>query len=77
MMMEATLPQRSARHARKSAETDISLSLTLDGSGKTDIQTGGYQQSRFDYKNYSADKYPNRYYYAQGIRIFANVGIRF
>ena len=44
---------------------------------KTDIQTGGYQQSRFDYKNYSADKYPNRYYYAQGIRIFANVGIRF
>ena len=40
MMMEATLPQRSARHARKSAETDISLSLTLDGSGKTDIQTG-------------------------------------
>ena len=29
MMMEATLPQRSARHARKSAETDISLSLTL------------------------------------------------
>lgn len=40
MMMETALPQRSARHARKSAETDISLSLTLDGSGTTDIQTG-------------------------------------
>ena len=38
--METALPQRSARHARKSAETDISLSLTLDGSGTTDIQTG-------------------------------------
>lgn len=59
-----------------------SLSLNFNVSvnnllNKTDIQTGGYQQSRFDYTNYSADKYPNRYYYAQGIRIFANVGVRF
>ena len=44
---------------------------------KKNIQTGGYQQSRFDYTNYDVNKYPGRYYYAQGIRVFANVGIRF
>ncbi|MDD3243518.1 MAG: imidazoleglycerol-phosphate dehydratase HisB [Eubacteriales bacterium] len=31
---------RSAQLARKTAETDIALSLDLDGTGKTDIQTG-------------------------------------
>lgn len=44
---------------------------------KKNIQTGGYQQSRFDYTNYDVNKYPSRYYYAQGIRIFANIGVRF
>lgn len=41
------------------------------------IQTGGFQESKLDYTNYSLTKFPNRYYYAQGIRIFFNVGIRF
>lgn len=41
------------------------------------IQTGGYQQGRFDYTNYSTAKFPNKIYYAQGIRIFFNAGIRF
>lgn len=41
------------------------------------IMTGGYQQGRFDYDNYSIAKFPNKYYYAQGIRVFANFGIRF
>lgn len=41
------------------------------------IQTGGYQQGRFDYTNYNVSKFPNKYYYAQGIRIFFNAGIRF
>ena len=31
---------RSAEIARKTAETDISLSLNLDGTGKSDIQSG-------------------------------------
>ena len=44
---------------------------------KKNIQTGGYQQSRFDYTNYDVNKYPSRFYYSQGIRIFANVGVRF
>lgn len=41
------------------------------------IMTGGYQQGRFDYDNYNLAKFPNKYYYAQGIRVFANFGIRF
>ena len=31
---------RKAEVARTTRETDIALSLTLDGSGKTEIQTG-------------------------------------
>lgn len=41
------------------------------------IQTGGYQQGRFDYTNYNLEKFPNKLYYAQGIRVFFNAGIRF
>lgn len=33
-------PQRSAQIERKTGETQITLSLTIDGKGKTDIQTG-------------------------------------
>ena len=41
------------------------------------IQTGGWQEGKFDYTNYNVNKFPNKVYYAQGIRIFFNVGIRF
>lgn len=41
------------------------------------IQTGGFQESKLDYTNYTLTKFPNRYFYAQGIRVFFNVGIRF
>ncbi len=41
------------------------------------IQTYGYQQSRLDTQNYDINKYPNKYSYAQGIRAFVNVGVRF
>lgn len=38
--MTATPAPRSAAHRRSSAETTIDLTLTLDGSGKTAIDTG-------------------------------------
>lgn len=41
------------------------------------IQTGGYQEGKFDYTNYDVNKFPNKIYYAQGIRVFFNFGIRF
>ena len=57
-----------------------SLNLNLNISNLLDnrnIQTGGYQQGRFDYKNFTTSKYPNKYYYAQGIKVFFNAGVRF
>lgn len=41
------------------------------------IQTGGFQESKIDNTNYTLTKFPNRYFYAQGIKVFFNVGIRF
>lgn len=41
------------------------------------IQTGGFQESKFDYTNYTTTKFPNRYWYAQGVFVSFNVGIRF
>ena len=42
-----------------------------------DVVTYAYQQGRVDTKNYDRNAYPNRYQYAQGIRLFLNVGVRF
>lgn len=39
------------------------------------IMTNGYQQGRM--KDYNIEQFPNKYQYAQGIKIFLNVGIRF
>lgn len=39
-MTSPLLPPRTASRSRRSAETAIELELRLDGSGKTDIQTG-------------------------------------
>lgn len=41
------------------------------------VQVRGWQDGKFDYTNYSISKYPNKVVYAQGARVFVNVGIRF
>jgi len=41
------------------------------------IQTGGWQENKFDYTNYDVNKFGNKIWYAQGVRVFFNVGIRF
>jgi len=41
------------------------------------VCTYAYQQGRLDTKDYIRDKYPNRYTYAQGVKVFFNVGVRF
>lgn len=57
-----------------SVNVNVSVNNLLNNRN---IQTGGYQQGRFDYDNYNIGKFQNKYYYAQGIRVFVNVGIRF
>ncbi len=59
-------------------KVSLNLNLNVDNIlNNRKIQTYGYQQGRFDYTNYDANKYPNRYFYAQGIKIYFNVGVRF
>jgi GH18 family chitinase len=59
-------------------KVSLNLNLNIDNLlNNCNIMTYGYQQGRFDYTDYNANKYPNRYYYAQGIKIFFNVGVRF
>ena len=43
----------------------------------TKVKTGGYEQSRFDFKAYDVDKFSNRYYYAQGFNCFLMAAYRF
>lgn len=59
-------------------KVSLNINLNVDNIlNKKDIMTYGYQQGRFDYTDFSGLKYPNKYYYAQGIKVFLNVGVRF
>lgn len=58
--------------------TSLNVNVNVDNLlNKKDIMTYGYQQGRFDYTDFNRLKYPNKYYYAQGIKVFVNIGIRF
>ncbi|MDE6207131.1 MAG: TonB-dependent receptor [Muribaculaceae bacterium] len=59
---------------------NVSLNLNLNVNNilnNKDIVTYAYQQGRLDTKEFDRLKYPNRYNYAQGIRVYFNVGVRF
>jgi len=56
----------------------LNANLNIDNVlNNRNIMTYGYQQGRFDYTNYDTTKYPNRYSYAQGIKVYLNIGVRF
>lgn len=56
----------------------LNFNLNIDNVlNNRNVMTYGYQQGRFDYKTYTGDKYPNKYSYAQGIKVMFNVGVRF
>ncbi|MCM1483506.1 MAG: TonB-dependent receptor [Muribaculaceae bacterium] len=56
----------------------LNLNVNVDNIlNKKNIMTYGYQQGRFDYTDFNRLKYPNRYFFAQGIKVFVNVGLRF
>lgn len=59
-------------------KVSMNFNLNVDNIlNNRNIQTYAYQQGRFDYTNYDSQKYPNKYFYAQGIKVYLNVGIRF
>ena len=56
----------------------VNLNLSVNNLlNNRKIQTGGFQESKFDYTNFTTTKFPNRYWYAQGIYVSFNAGIRF
>ena len=64
-------------------KNSLSINVTLNNiTNNKNLQTGGYEQGRLPLSNGKIDtsnlnKYPNKYYYAQGFNVFANVGYRF
>ncbi|MBQ6079585.1 MAG: hypothetical protein IJK93_04820 [Muribaculaceae bacterium] len=78
---EALIINASIGHViylNRSSSLNINLNLNNILDNKN-IQTGGYQQGRIDTKDYAntANKFPNKYYYAQGFKMFLNLGLRF
>ena len=58
----------------------VSLNINLNVNNilnNRNIVTNAYQQGRLDLTDYNLNKYPNKYSYAQGIKVFLNVGVRF
>ncbi|MDR0412587.1 MAG: TonB-dependent receptor [Dysgonamonadaceae bacterium] len=43
----------------------------------TRIRSNGFEQSRFDYVSNNVNKFPSKYYYAQGFNFFLMAGLRF
>ncbi len=64
----------------KSFEEDVFLNLSFSINNALNNQefiTGGYEQLRFDFEEKDVDRFPNRYYYFQGLNYYFNVSIRF
>ena len=63
-------------YINRKVSMNINLSLNNILNNKN-VVTYAYQQGRLDTKNYDRGTYPNKLTYAQGVRAFVNVGIRF
>lgn len=73
-----TLNASIGKIVRINRKVSMNVNLNVDNIlNKRNIMTYGYQQGRFDYTNFDSSKYPNKYYYTQGIKVFLNVGVRF
>ena len=56
------------------------LNISLNVSNILDdqaIRTGGYEQARIDASLEDLEKFPPKYYYAQGIQYYLNISFRF
>ena len=70
-------------HIRLQKGRALSINLTLNNvTNNTDMKTGGYEQNRDDNYDDGRDRpyqfsRHSKYYYAQGLNGFLNVGFRF
>lgn len=56
----------------------VNINLSVNNLlNNRNIQVGARQEGKFDYTNYDVNKFSNKLWYAQGIRVFLNLGIRF
>lgn len=63
-------------YINRKVSMNVNLNLNNILNNK-DVVTYAYQQGRLDTKNYDRNAYPNRFSYAQGFRMYLNIGIRF
>ncbi len=55
----------------------ININLSVSNIlNNTDIQSGGYEQNRFDFEGQNVNKFPPKYYYYYGRTYFLNVSFR-
>lgn len=73
-VLNASIGKLVYLNRRVSLNFNLNLSNILNNK---DIVTYAYQQGRMDEKEYNRDKYPNKLTYAQGFKVFFNVGVRF
>lgn len=57
-----------------SLNINVAVNNILNNRG---LQSGGFEQGRFDFAEYNSNKYPDKFYYVQGINVFANIGFKF
>lgn len=59
-------------------KVSMNINLNVDNiTNNRNIMQNAYQQGRIDRTDWNLNKYPNRYTYAQGTKVFLNVGVRF
>lgn len=59
-------------------KVSLNINLNVDNiTNNRNIMNNAYQQGRIDRKDWNMNKYPNCYSYAQGIKAFLNIGVRF
>ncbi|MBD5352071.1 MAG: TonB-dependent receptor [Bacteroides sp.] len=59
-------------------KVSMNFNLNIDNVlNNRNIQNNVWQQGRLDTKNWDVNKYPNKISYAQGTKVFLNIGIRF
>ena len=59
-------------------KVSMNININVDNILNNDeIMSNAFQQGRIDRTNWNMNKYPNKYQYSQGTKVFVNVGIRF